>query len=163
LFFICGYQNALILLFTLPALVALQFSDTPLGWLDYVAAGSMLFFIAFETIADKQQWDYQSKKWAMIRAGQRLEGDYAKGFLDKGLWAYSRHPNYLAEQAIWVSFYLFSVSASGQWFNWSVAGCLLLIVLFKGSSLFSEEISAGKYPAYADYQRRVARFVPFIR
>ena len=160
LFFISGYQNVLILLFTLPAVVALQYVSKPLGIFDYTAAALMFFFIAFETIADIQQWKFQSRKWARIRAGDELSGDHKKGFLDKGLWAYSRHPNYLAEQAIWVSFYLFSITAGGQWFNWSIAGCLLLIVLFQGSSGFSEEISAGKYPEYADYQKNVPRFLP---
>jgi len=36
----------------------------------------------------------------------------------------------------------------------------LLIILFKGSSDFSEEISAKKYPAYKEYQKRVSRFIP---
>jgi steroid 5-alpha reductase family enzyme len=161
LFFICGYQNILILLFTLPTIVALQYPDKPLGAFDYTIAGLTFLFIVYETIADIQHWNYQSKKWAMIRAGQELTGDYAKGFLDKGLWALSRHPNYFAEQAIWVCFYLFSVSASGEWFNWSIAGSLLLIVLFQGSSNFSEEISTGKYPGYKTYQQQVPRFIPF--
>ncbi|MBN1198288.1 MAG: DUF1295 domain-containing protein [Bacteroidales bacterium] len=160
LFFISGYQLTLILLFTLPMIIALQFNSVPLGIFDWVVAGLMLFFIGFETVADIQQWNFQSKKWAKIRAGEKLTGDYQKGFLDKGLWAYSRHPNYLAEQAIWVCFYLFSIPASGEWFNWSIAGCLLLIVLFQGSSQFSEEISEGKYPEYSDYQKRVPRFFP---
>lgn len=163
LFFISFYQNALILLFTLPGLVALQFNFIPAGAMDIVIAILMLFFIGFETLADIQQWKFQSRKWAMIRAGEVLTGDYARGFLDKGLWAYSRHPNYFAEQALWVCFYLFSVAASGLWFNWSIAGCLLLIVLFLGSSSFSEEISSGKYPEYADYRKRVPRFIPFGR
>lgn len=161
LFFISGYQNILILLFTLPALVVLQFNDTPLGLLDYIAAALMLFFIIYETIADQQQWNFQTKKYELINANQKLTGDYKKGFLDKGLWALSRHPNYWAEQSIWVAFYLFSVSASGQWINWSVAGCLLLLVLFQGSSDFSEEISSGKYPEYATYQKKVSRFIPW--
>jgi steroid 5-alpha reductase family enzyme len=163
LLFISAYQNVLILLFTLPAIVALQYISVPVGILDYAAAGLVLFFIVFETLADIQQWNFQSKKQAMTRAGEELTGDYKKGFLDKGLWAYSRHPNYFAEQAIWVCFYLFSVAASGQWFNWSVAGCLLLVVMFQGSSNFSEEISAGKYPGYSAYQERVPRFFPFGR
>ena len=96
----------------------------------------------------------------MIKAGKELMGDYQKGFLDKGLWKYSRHPNYFAEQAIWICFYLFSVAACGQWFNWSIAGCLLLMVLFQGSSAFSEEISSGKYPEYKVYQKSVRRFLP---
>ncbi len=161
LFFISGYQNILILLFTLPILVAFQFNDTPLSLLDYIAAGLMLFFIVYETIADNQHWDYQSKKHYLIENDEALPDDYKKGFLDKGLWALSRHPNYFAEQSIWVSFYLFSVSASGQWINWSIAGSLLLVVLFQGSSVFSEEISSGKYPEYEKYQKRVSRFIPW--
>jgi steroid 5-alpha reductase family enzyme len=161
--FISGYQNILILLFTLPTIVALQNMNKALGIPDYLIAGLMLFFITWEAVADIQQWKFQTKKWATIKAGGELNGDHTKGFLDKGLWAYSRHPNYFAEQAIWVCFYLFSISASGEWFNWSIAGCLLLIVLFQGSSSFSEEISAGKYPQYIEYQKSVSRFFPFRR
>ncbi|MDW5289646.1 DUF1295 domain-containing protein [Formosa sp. PL04] len=161
LFFISGYQNILILLFTLPTLVALQFNETPLGVLDYIAAALMLFFVGYETVADEQQWRFQSKKHALIKTNKSLIAPYNKGFLDSGLWAFSRHPNYFAEQSVWVSFYLFSVSASGQWINWSIAGCLLLIVLFQGSSDFSEEISNSKYPEYKEYQKRVSRFFPF--
>lgn len=163
LFFISGYQNILILLFTLPTIIALQFDQTPLGILDYIAAILMLAFIIFETMADQQQWNYQTKKWNMIRTNKTLSGDLKKGFLEKGLWSLSRHPNYFAEQAIWICFYLFSVAASGEWFNWSIAGSLLLVVLFQGSSSFSEEISASKYPDYADYQKRIPRFFPLGR
>ena len=60
-------------------------------------------------------------------------------------------------------FYFFSVAASGEWLNWSAAGALLLVVLFQGSSNFSEELSAAKYPEYAAYQKRVPRFIPIGR
>jgi steroid 5-alpha reductase family enzyme len=80
--------------------------------------------------------------------------------VQSGLWAKVRHPNYAAEQSIWLVFYVFSVLASGSMINWSMAGCLLLLILFQGSADFSEGISAGKYPAYADYQKRVGRFFP---
>jgi steroid 5-alpha reductase family enzyme len=163
LFFISGYQNVLILLFTLPVLVALQFDTTPLGWLDYLAAALFLLLLVFETIADNQQWRFQLAKKAALESGQAPGGDFARGFLDRGLWAWSRHPNYFAEQGLWVAFYLFSVAASGQWINWSVAGCLLLIILFRGSSNFSEEISASKYPGYAAYRAEVNRFLPLRR
>jgi steroid 5-alpha reductase family enzyme len=163
LFFISGYQNALILLFTLPTIVVLQNSHVPLGIFDYIVVGLMFFFIALEMVADIQQWNFQSKKWALIKAGEELTDNFQKGFLDKGLWTYSRHPNYFAEQAIWICFYFFSVAASGQCFNWSIAGCMLLIVLFQGSSTFSEEISSGKYPEYREYQKKARRFLPIKR
>ncbi len=88
---------------------------------------------------------------------------YARGFIWEGLWKIVRHPNYASEQAIWISFYLFSVAASGEWLNWSLTGSILLILLFLGSSNFSEEISAKKYPAYQDYQQKVPRFIPFLK
>ena len=162
LLFISGYQNMLIMLFTLPAVVALQFNSQSTGVFDIAAAGLMLFFIGFEAVADLQHWKFQSRKKKLISSGQELTGDYKKGFLSKGLWAISRHPNYFAEQAIWISFYLFSVAASGQWLNWSAAGCLLLVILFQGSSGLSEEISASKYSDYKEYQKRVPRFIPFF-
>jgi steroid 5-alpha reductase family enzyme len=161
LVFISGYQNALLLLITLPAVVALQFSGTPLGPVDLTAASLMLFFIAFEAVADNQQWRFQFRKRALEAAGRPLTGPNARGFIDTGLWALCRHPNYFAEKGAWVAFYLFSVAASGHWVNWSVGGCILLILLFRGSAAFTEEISAAKYPGYREYRDKVPQFLPF--
>ncbi|MBL7780082.1 MAG: DUF1295 domain-containing protein [Saprospiraceae bacterium] len=159
LFFISLYQNTLILLFTLPAVVAWQGQNRPLNVLDALAALMMLGFIVLETIADQQQWNFQQEKHRRIQAREPLDGDYARGFCATGLWSRVRHPNYASEQAIWLSFYLFGVAATGRWLNWSLAGAILLMLLFLGSSDFSEKISAGKYPGYAEYQRRVRRFI----
>jgi steroid 5-alpha reductase family enzyme len=41
-----------------------------------------------------------------------------------------------------------------------MAGALLLIVLFLGSSALGEEISSSKYPLYQDYCKKVSRFFP---
>ncbi|MBK7936454.1 MAG: DUF1295 domain-containing protein [Lewinellaceae bacterium] len=165
LFFISAYQNTLILLFSLPVVVAWQGKNTPLNWLDALATLLVLLFITLETIADQQQYNYQQEKYRVVGAGktlpeQTLPEQYARGFCNTGLWARVRHPNYAAEQAIWISFYLFSVAATGRWLNWSLAGAILLMLLFIGSSDFSEKISAGKYPEYRDYQKRVPRFIP---
>lgn len=161
LFFISLYQNSLILLFTLPALVAWQGSGTPLNWLDYLAAALMFGAVVLEYVADQQQYDFQTEKHRRIREGLPLDGDYARGFRTTGLWAKMRHPNYTGEQLVWISFYLFSAAATGRWVNWSITGAVLLLLLFWGSSDFSEKISAGKYAEYKDYQRRVGRFLPW--
>ena len=162
LFFISIYQNALVLMTTFPALVLMNV-DVPFGWLDGLAAALMLGFIIYETVADEQQWAFQSTKWKMIREGKKLEelpAPYNLGFNTQGLWSRSRHPNYFAEQGTWCAFYLFTVGAGIGIFNWSIIGALLLIVLFLGSSAFAEEISASKYPAYADYCQKVPKFFP---
>lgn len=160
LFFISLYQNTLILLFTLPIVVAWQGHNIPLGIWDIVLALLMLGFIIMETVADQQQYNYQTEKYRRKNAGLPLEGNYAKGFVDTGLWGLMRHPNYTAEQSIWIVYYLFSVVAIGHWINWSMTGAVLLLLLFQGSSDFSENISAEKYPAYKEYQQKVPRFIP---
>lgn len=162
LLFISIYQNVLVLMTTFPALVSMN-STAPFGWVDILAAALMFYFIAHETIADEQQWAFQTTKWKMINAGQKLEelpAPYNKGFNTNGLWSHSRHPNYLGEQGTWCALYIFSIGAGVGVFNWSIIGALLLIVLFLGSSALAEEISSGKYPEYAKYCQAVPRFFP---
>ena len=161
LFFICSYQNILIFLFTIPILTVVG-DNSPLNWIDYLLSFLFVLFVLFEFVADNQQYVFQTEKHRRMKEGEAL-GDYEKGFIDTGLWGIVRHPNYAMEQAIWLVFYFFSVNVTGEWLNWSVAGCALLLILFKGSSDFSEEISAGKYPAYSRYQKTVPRFIPFAK
>lgn len=159
LFFISIYQHSLIFLITFPALAVIG-ENKSLNWIDMLAAGLMLLFIVLETIADQQQYNFQSEKYRQIAEGNELKGDYALGFRTTGLFGLVRHPNYTSELAIWLSFYLFSVAALGQWINWSITGAILLILLFYGSSSFSEKISSDKYPEYQDYQNKIPRFIP---
>ena len=162
LLFISTYQNVLVLMTTFPALVLMNV-DKPLGVMDGVAAALMLGFITYETIADEQQWRFQSTKWKMIGEGKKLAelpAPYNKGFNTVGLWGRSTHPNYFGEQGTWCAFYLFSVAAGIGIINWSIIGALLLVALFQGSSAFGEEISASKYPEYADYCKRLPKFFP---
>ena len=49
-----------------------------------------------------------------------------------------------------------------MWFNWSVIGCILLVVLFRNSADFSEEISSKKYPMYKKYMENVPMFLPLF-
>ena len=162
LIFISGYQNAIVLMLTFPALVCMG-STAPFGWIDAVAAVLMFGFIVYETVADEQQWAFHSKKWKMLNAGQKLEdlpAPYNKGFNTIGLWNVSRHPNYLAEQSIWVSLYIFSIGAGIGIIYWSMIGGLLLIVLFIASTSLAEEISSSKYPEYPDYCKKVNKYFP---
>lgn len=161
--FISIYQNLLVMLTTLPAVAAMETSNQFGGWPDLVAAVLMMGFIAYEAVADIQQWRFQSTKWNMIHSGKKLEElpyPYNLGFNTSGLWRYSRHPNYLGEQSVWVSFYLFSIAAGAGILNWSICGAVLLILLFLGSSTLGEYISKSKYPEYGNYVKTVNRFFP---
>jgi steroid 5-alpha reductase family enzyme len=161
LFFIVLYQNALLVLITLPAFVAWQ---NPVPFTLWDAAFALLFaaFLVGETVADQQQWRFHQAKKA---AGGTLE----PGFATTGLFAFSRHPNFFFEQAQWWVFYALGATAAaglGVWggsLNGTIVGAALLTLLFIGSTIFTESITAAKYPAYAEYRRTTSMLVPLPR
>jgi steroid 5-alpha reductase family enzyme len=121
----------------------------PLTALDFLAAAAFLVFLLGETIADEQQWRFHKLK---------KERTMDPPFLTTGLFRFSRHPNFFCEQAMWCCIAAFGYVASGDWR--SLVGAVLLILLFQGSTTFTERISIGKYPSYKDYQRRTSRLLP---
>ncbi len=160
LLFIVIYQMTLLVLITLPAFVAWQHPAPITGW---NAAIALLFALLLlgETIADQQQWEFHQRK----KRGE------AEGFLTTGLFAFSRHPNFFFEQAQWWAFYALGATAAvsagaGFWggaINPTIVGPVLLTVLFIGSTVFTESISASKYPAYAAYRKETSMLVPLPR
>jgi steroid 5-alpha reductase family enzyme len=154
--FIAPFQNLLLLLIATPAYVASMARAHPLNALDVVAAALFLLFLAGETVADQQQWRFQTAKHKR-RAGGASDG---RGFIGTGLFRYSRHPNFFCEQGMWWSFYLFAVAASGRWLDWPIAGPAILSLLFQGSTTLTERITLKKYPDYAVYQRTTSRLLP---
>ena len=158
LLFISIYQNALILLFCLPAFTVFEGAGAPLGLWDVVLAVVFLAFLAGEAVADQQQWAFH--RW---KAGERAAGRTPQpGFLQSGLFRVSRHPNFFFEQAQWWVFYGFAVAATGVWLHWTITGAALLSALFVGSTVFTESISRTKYPDYDDYRTRTSPIVPWF-
>lgn len=100
----------------LPAYDALVLTqDTPLNAADYTLAATALVLLAVEFTADNQQYAFQTWKHSGAPAGvadasyawpgARLrfsESDRTRGFMTRGLWAWSRHPNFACEQSFWV-------------------------------------------------------------
>lgn len=160
LFFISLYQLFLILLFCTPLILAVEYNNVALNLIDLLAFILMTGFIVIETIADNQLFEFHQQKKQRTLADGRFKNSLRNGFMTDGFWKYVRHPNYISEQLIWVSFYLFGVAASGQWLNWTLIGSFLLILLFTGSSHFTEGISLKKYPEYHTYIQNVPRYFP---
>lgn len=169
--FIASYQNLLLLLISSPSSAAYRARGAPLNALDAVAAAAMCFFIAIEAVADQQQWDFQQSKRNVTGFPRPRGGrdDYSRGFLTRGLFRYSRHPNFFAEQCVWISYYIFSVAAElggaapSDWRGWcnrTGVGAVLLVLLFQGSTAFTESITAKKYPEYIKYQITTSRLIP---
>ena len=150
-------QLLLIWLFTSPIHGAWAFPDAPLGWLDGLAALLFLAFLAGQTIGDQQMWTFQQEKKRKVQAGEEVE----QPFIDTGLFRFSRHPSYFCEMGMWFAFYLFAVSASGNWLHWTGLGFVFLTAQFLGVIPLTESVSAGKYPTYADYQAKTPMLVPW--
>lgn len=157
LFFIVLYQNFLLVLIALPAYEVLE-HPRAFGLVDLVLAVLFALALAGETVADEQQWRFHLRKAAAARDGREVE----PGFLTTGLFRFSRHPNYFFEQAQWWLVYCFGAYADRHLIaGWSLAGPVLLTILFIGSTRFTESLSATKYPGYARYQRTTSAQIPW--
>jgi steroid 5-alpha reductase family enzyme len=124
--------------------------------------------LAYETIADQQQWDFHNLK-QRVRSGEKrpeIEAhpwfdDAQTGFLQSGLFRFSRHPNYFGELGFWWSIFLGYGSLNGG-FSWMILGPIMLTLLFIGSTVFTEGITSSKYPEYREYQKTTSPIVPWI-
>ena len=121
----------------------------PLNALDIVGAALAAFGIAFEAIADQQM--------ARFKADPANKGKV----MDRGLWRYTRHPNYFGECCTWWGLYLIALAAGGAGW-WSIVSPILMTVLLlkvSGVSLLEADITERR-PAYRDYIARTPAFVP---
>jgi steroid 5-alpha reductase family enzyme len=157
LFFIVLYQNVLLVLISLPAWTAYQHRDTSFGVLDVIVTVAFLACTFAETVADQQQWDFQTRKSAQVAAGQVPVAQ----FVQTGLFRFSRHPNYFFEIAQWWLIFLFAAVAARSVIEWTVLGPFLLTLLFIGSTRFTEKISLSHYPEYALYKRTTSPVIPW--
>jgi len=169
--FICVFQIGVLVLITTPLARLCGLTGAPAP--SFLAALVLaIAFIAWETVADGQQWRFQTAKAAYraaLAAGRAPDdpsGDFARGFRTTGLFSLSRHPNYFGELGFWWSVFLAGATAGGAPLaglaHWSIAGGLALTAVFAGSTRFTEAITAGKYPAYRAYQASVSAIVPWF-
>lgn len=124
-------------------------SGAGLNWIDAVAVVVFLVGLYFEAVGDWQLSRFLS------------DPDNRGKVMDRGLWRYTRHPNYFGDTVVWLGFALVSV-ASGAW--WGVYGAIImgvLIVRVSGVALTDRSMSAGgTREGYEEYVRRTNAFVP---
>ena len=82
---------------------------------------------------------------------------------DKGLWKYTRHPNYLGENLIWIGLYVALVVSLPQYWFYFV-GALLILLLFEFISIpLMEKRQIERRPDYLEYIKTTPRMVPFTK
>jgi steroid 5-alpha reductase family enzyme len=147
LVWIFGSQGLLVLIVSLPLQAASQGSPS-LGLL--VVPGVVVWAVglAFETIGDAQL--------RAFKADPSSKGQV----MDKGLWHYTRHPNYFGDACVWWGLWLVAITAGGVW--WTFVGPLVMTVLLvrvSGAGLLEKDIGERR-PGYKAYIERTSGFVP---
>ncbi|KAG8625341.1 hypothetical protein KVT40_007092 [Elsinoe batatas] len=166
--FIAFIQSVLLAAVATPTYIMLLTSrvDKALSLADTIFPQALGLLLIIEFFADNQQWTYQNAKKDYQKTAKVPDGftatELERGFVTNGLWNYSRHPNFAAEQAIWVALYQWACFDTESLINWTFAGAFGYLLIFQGSTPLTERITAGKYPEYKEYKARVGRFIPSL-
>lgn len=147
LYLVFGLQAGLAFVVSAPLYAAIAAPAGGPGAVDVIGMAVVLCGLAFEAIADAQL------------AG--FVGDAANRgrVMDRGLWRYSRHPNYFGEFCVWWGFFIIA-AGTGAW--WSVVSPLLMSLLLlrvSGVTLLERDIGTRR-PGYAAYAARTNAFFP---
>jgi steroid 5-alpha reductase family enzyme len=122
-------------------------ADASLSFLGYAGMALFLVGMGLESVAD----------WQLYR--HRLAGRAGRETLSSGLWAYSRHPNYLGEIILWFGLGFAAFDLSGAW--WAMAGPAALAAVIRLVSLpLTEEHLMASRSDYADYAARTPILLP---
>ena len=83
--------------------------------------------------------------------------------LDKGLWQFSRHPNYFGEVVFWWGLWLFGLAADPGW-AWTVVGPVSITLLFLLVSVpWMDRRMLSRHPAWAARMKATSALVPWPR
>jgi steroid 5-alpha reductase family enzyme len=119
-----------------------------LEWLANAGAALAIFGILFEAIADAQLAHFKS-----------MESNAGK-LMDKGLWRYSRHPNYFGEICTWWG--IFFVACNAPYGLWTILSPILLTFLLtrvSGAPTTEPHMKRSR-PDYEAYKARTSAFIP---
>jgi len=119
-------------------------------WTGLDLAGIVLWTVGFlfESIGDFQLARFKSQP---ANAGK---------VMDRGLWRYTRHPNYFGDFCVWWGIYLIAVAGGAAWTIASPALMSFLLIRVSGVRLLESTIT-DRRPNYQDYQRRTSPFLPW--
>jgi steroid 5-alpha reductase family enzyme len=140
-------QAVLAFVIAMPLLPALNGANDAnlVTWLGMAVAA---FGLLFETIGDAQMARFKADP---ASAGQ---------VMDRGLWRYTRHPNYFGESVFWWGVWIASASLGGAWTVFSPVLMTFLLLRVSGVPLLEADLKQRR-PAYAEYLRTTSSFVPW--
>ncbi len=145
------FPTIMVFLGCLPVYAVSREGGDGLGWLDALGAIVVMGAVVLAFVADEQ-----------MRAFRDVPANRGRS-IRSGLWAYSRHPNYLGEISTWWGLWLIALAASpGYW--WTVAGAAAITVMFVFISVpMMEKRALATREGYAEYRARTPMLLPRLR
>jgi len=136
-----------------PSMLLAARNPRPLGWNDLAALLVLAIAIAGEGLADAELQRFRRQAHAQ------------GGICERGLWRWSRHPNYFFEWLGWCAYPLFAIDPSGSYpSGWlALSGPLIvygLLVHVSGIPPLERQMLQTRGEAYRAYQRRTRPFLP---
>lgn len=151
LFIVFGLQAVILWVVSLPVQVGILHAVSDWQLLHFIGIGLWLVGVVFETVGDWQLARFLSDPHSMGKV------------MDRGLWRYTRHPNYFGDFLVWWGFYCIALAGNAQLVWWTVAGPLLMsffLMRVSGVPLLEAGLKETR-PGYADYVRRTSGFFPW--
>ena len=147
LYTVFGLQGLIMWIVALP-IQAAAVSTSQTSGLDIVGMAFWAVGLTFEAVGDFQL--------ARFKSNPENRGQVC----DRGLWRYTRHPNYFGDFMVWWGMFFIAMSG-GAW--WTIVSPILMSVLLiriSGAALLEKSLKIKK-PGYADYIRRTSNFFPW--
>ncbi len=148
-FLIQAFSNVLL---SIPFLLVFIDQDSSVSFFEI--SGSTIWLVGFvgESVADKQ-----------LKSFKKESGNEGK-VCQKGLWKYSRHPNYFFEWLIWVGFAVYALSSPFGWL--ALTSPIIMYFLLNnvtGVPMLEKLAVLSKGEAYINYQKTTNPFFPWFR
>ena len=142
-------QGLLLWIISMPLLAA-QFRPMPdrLTVLDILGAVLWAIGFFFEAAGDLQL--------ARFKADPANKGRV----MDRGVWRYTRHPNYFGDAAQWWGYFLIATAAGGWWTVFSPVLMTTLLMRVSGVSLLEKTMETR--PGYREYAESTSAFIPWF-
>jgi len=143
-------QGVLMWLISAPLLGAQFYGlNQSFGVLDVLGTLLWVIGIIFEAGGDFQLARFKSK------------AENQGKVLDKGLWRYTRHPNYFGDTAVWWGFGLICLAGGSYWPFYGTLLMTFLIIRVSGVILLEKSLK-DKKPEYLEYIRKTSAFIPWF-
>jgi steroid 5-alpha reductase family enzyme len=147
-FSVFALQGAILWFVSLPLQVVQAAPGGPLGLLDAVGVAVWCLGLLFESVGDLQL--------ARFKADPRNAG----AVLDRGLWRYTRHPNYFGDFCVWWGVFVVALSAPHGLYTIASPALMSFLLLRVSGVPLLERGMRERRPGYADYIRRTSAFFP---